>query len=175
MDKKNIGLRGMWDKVRNWWLGSKAEPHVKAPVRFTNFLLLAFAGKSRRDYVTLPNNFDLKRFKTQYPPENYGFRHGIVFRDFKVLYILHLLSSIPGRNSDLISESGFIPIHTPTLQRHMRDYNLYLELFCKYRCIGFVNGVVFQTVCAEVSLQTFLAWQSLLQKSEMPKDIVNMN
>ena len=127
MDKKNIGLRRMWDKVRNWWLGSKAEPHVKAPVRFTNFLLLAFAGKSRRDYVTLPNNFDLKLLKTQYPPENYGFRHGIVFRDFKVLYILHLLSSIPGRNSDLISESGFIPIHTPTLQRHMRDYNLYLD------------------------------------------------
>lgn len=127
MDKKNIGLRRMWDKVRNWWLGSKAEPHVKAPVRFTNFLLLAFAGKSRRDYVTLPNNFDLKLLKTLYPPENYGFRHGIVFRDFKVLYILHLLSSIPGRNSDLISESGFIPIHTPTLQRHMRDYNLYLD------------------------------------------------
>ena len=60
MDKKNIGLRRMWDKVRNWWLGSKAEPHVKAPVRFTNFLLLAFAGKFHRAYVVLPNNFDLE-------------------------------------------------------------------------------------------------------------------
>lgn len=66
MDKKNIGLRRMWNKVRNWWLESKAD-HVKAPVRFTNFLLLAFAGKSRRDYVTLPNNFDLKLLKNPIP------------------------------------------------------------------------------------------------------------
>lgn len=127
MDKKNIGFRDIWNKVRDWWMGSNAEPHVKASVRLANFLLLAFAGKFHRAYVILPNNFDLECHKTQCPPENYGFRRRIIFRDFKVLYILHLLSSIPGRNSDLITENGFIPIHTPTLQRHMRDYNLYLD------------------------------------------------
>ena len=59
MDKKNIGFRDIWNKVRDWWMGSNAEPHVKAPVRLANFLLLAFAGKFHRAYVVLPNNFDL--------------------------------------------------------------------------------------------------------------------
>ena len=50
MDKKNIGFRDIWNKVRDWWMGSNAEPHVKAPVRLANFLLLAFAGKFHRAY-----------------------------------------------------------------------------------------------------------------------------
>lgn len=84
---------------------------------------MAFAGKICKAKVILPRNFDLETHKRQYPPCSYGFER-VPFKDYKALYILYLLSVIPSRNSDIITEDGFIPIHTPTLQNHMRDYKL---------------------------------------------------
>lgn len=140
MDKKNKGIRGVWNRIKEWWSGSNEKPQVIAPKRFIRVLLMAFAGKTRRTHVVLPENFDLSRHKRQYPPNNYGFGDGTIFRDFKAYYILHLLSSIPGRNSDLITEDGFIPIHTPTLQNHMRDYKLYMDYLVRTEVI-ICNGI----------------------------------
>lgn len=126
-NKREIGLRRIWNRFREWWLDLYEEPQRSIPKRFVRTLFMAFVGKNRKTYVVLPENFDLIRHIEQYPPRNYGFRGSVSFRDFKAYHILHLLSSIPGRNSDLITEDGFIPIHTPTLQKHMRDYKLYMD------------------------------------------------
>lgn len=127
MDKKrHIGLSRLWNSMKNWCFRYEA-PRIPSPKGFLNTLFMAFAGKTRNTHIVLPENFDLALHKSQYPPENFGFRRGVFFRDFKAYYILHLLSSIPSRNSDLITEDGFIPIHTPTLQKHMRDYHLYMD------------------------------------------------
>lgn len=89
-------------------------------------LCLLFLGKTRRIRISLPENFDLERHKEQYPPQEYGFKHK-AFRDFKALYILNLLAEIPARNSDLIREDGFVPIHTPTLRNHVKDCKYYVD------------------------------------------------
>lgn len=97
---------------------------IENSLAITFFLIVS--KEIRRACVILPNTFDLEQHKKQYLPQSYGFE-AKPFKDYKAFYILHLLSTIPSRNSDLITEDGFIPIHTPTLQRHMRDYKLYID------------------------------------------------
>lgn len=128
MDKIYGVLRGLWNKLRELlgWNVSKESDRNKSIKNFVLTLFMAFAGKTCKVSVILPKNFNLEEHKGIYPPCSYGFE-SVAFKDYKALYILHLLSVIPSRNSDLITEDGFIPIHTPTLQNHMRDYKLYMD------------------------------------------------
>ena len=119
-----MGMRKLWIRFVIWIKNLFRKPN-KALQRGVSLCLL-FLGKTRRIRISLPENFDLERHKEQYPPQEYGFKH-IAFRDFKALYILNLLAEIPARNSDLIREDGFVPIHTPTLRNHLKDCKYYID------------------------------------------------
>ena len=119
-----MGMRKLWIRFVIWIKNLFRKPN-KALQRGVSLCLL-FLGKTRRIQISLPENFDLERHKEQYPPQEYGFKH-IAFRDFKALYILNLLAEIPARNSDLIREDGFVPIHTPTLRNHLKDCKYYID------------------------------------------------
>ena len=109
-------MKKLWIKFVNWVKYLFRRPN-KALQKGVSLCLLCL-GKIKISHISLPENFDLERHKAQYPPQEYGFQH-IAFRDFKALYILNLLADIPARNSDLIREDGFVPIHTPTLRNHV--------------------------------------------------------
>ena len=68
----------------------------------------------------IPANLDIDKLLAANPPSFKYHRDNFV-------HILHLLTEIPARNKDLRREDGFVPIHAHTLQKQIRDYNLYLE------------------------------------------------
>ena len=117
-------MKKLWIKFVNWVKYLFRRPN-KALQKGVSLCLLCL-GKIKISHISLPENFDLERHKAQYPPQEYGFQH-IAFRDFKALYILNLLADIPARNSDLIREDGFVPIHTPTLRNHVKDCKYYVD------------------------------------------------
>lgn len=119
-----MGMKKLWIKFVNWVKNLFRRPN-KALQKGVSLCLLCL-GKIKKSHISLPENFDLERHKEQYPPQEYGFKH-IAFRDFKALYILNLLADIPARNSDLIREDGFVPIHTPTLRNHLKDCKYYID------------------------------------------------
>ena len=119
-----MGMKKLWIKFVNWVKYLFRRPN-KALQKGVSLCLLCL-GKIKKSHISLPENFDLERHKEQYPPQEYGFQH-IAFRDFKALYILNLLAEIPARNSDLIREDGFVPIHTPKLRNHLNDCKYYID------------------------------------------------
>jgi hypothetical protein len=66
----------------------------------------------------IPEDLDLDGVLLDNPPDFKYHRDDFV-------YILHLLTSIPARNRDLMDEDGWVPIHAQTLQKVIRKYNLY--------------------------------------------------
>lgn len=119
-------MKILWLRCKNWFTDLFRGSRGKSGVTWGSLVLLAFSGKVHKARVLLPVNFDLERHKAQYPPENYGFQNK-AFRNFKALHILNLLSEIPGWNSDLIREDGFVPIHMTTLRNRMKDCKLYVD------------------------------------------------
>ena len=75
--------------------------------------------------ISLPENFNLDSHIEQYPPEDYGFTKK--FNKDKIIYFLGLFASIPARNSDLIDDSGFIPIHMGKIRNEIKDIKLYVD------------------------------------------------
>ena len=119
-----MGMNKLWIRFVDWVKNLFRRPN-KTLQKGVSLCLLCL-GKIKISHISLPENFDLERHKAQYPPQEYGFQHK-AFRDFKALYILNLLADIPARNSDLIREDGFVPIHTPTLRNHVKDCKYYVD------------------------------------------------
>ena len=84
--------------------------------------------------IALPENFNIDLHIEQYPPEHYGFTT-VKFNKGKVIYFLGLLTSIPARNTDLIDESGFIPIHMETVRNGIKDIVLYVNYMINTKLI----------------------------------------
>ncbi|MFZ6024572.1 MAG: hypothetical protein ACOYVG_08985 [Bacteroidota bacterium] len=49
------------------------------------------------------------------------------FKVNHLLYIIHIISSIPAQNKSIKNQDGFVPVHAQTLQRKVRNYNQYLK------------------------------------------------
>jgi hypothetical protein len=70
----------------------------------------------------IPENLDLDLILSLYPP--------VEIENFKkdyLIYILHLIKSIPATNKDLVIVEGFVPIYSKILQRKVRNYRQYLD------------------------------------------------
>ena len=90
-----------------------------------NFYFFQFGGRSNRVNFLFPVNFNLDEHLAQYPPQEYGFPAGKVFRKDNAYAFLSLIASIPARNSDLIDEDGFVPIHMATVRNNIKDITPY--------------------------------------------------
>ena len=70
----------------------------------------------------IPANFDVDKLIRENPPTKIR-----KFSKDKLLYILHLITSIPATNKDLELYKGFVPIHSTTLQKKINNYREYLN------------------------------------------------
>lgn len=93
-------------------------------------------------YAMIPGGLDLEAHLEAYPLTNYFFvrdnrgkirsynHNGTLGQYFdinRLRYIIGLISSIPAKNKDSISEDGYVNINSKTIQKFFKDYLPYLD------------------------------------------------
>lgn len=95
-------------------------------------------------FAMLPSNFDIDTHLDQYPVTDYMFvrdntghirsvtQDGSLsssqyFDKDRLIYIIGLISSIPARNKDSITEDGYVPINSKLIRNAFKDYHPYLD------------------------------------------------
>lgn len=95
-------------------------------------------------FAMIPSNFDIDIHLAQYPVTNYMFvkdntghirsvaRNGSLsssayFDSDRLIYIMGLISSIPAKNKDSITEDGFVLINSTLIRNAFKDYLPYLD------------------------------------------------
>ncbi len=85
----------------------------------------------------IPRNLDIDGLLRKYPPHRID-----KFSKDKLIYILHLLYSIPATNKDLEIPDGFVPIYSKILQRCIRNYNDYIDYLLRVKVIETDNWYI---------------------------------
>lgn len=95
-------------------------------------------------FALIPSNFDLDAHLAQYPITDYmfvkdnngmlrsvskygGIGSSLKFDPVRFIYILGLISSIPARNKDSITETGYVSINSKLIRNFFKDYLSYLD------------------------------------------------
>lgn len=93
-------------------------------------------------FAMIPSNFDIDAHLENYPLTDYKFiidnaRHlkpvnlngtvGAVFDKDRLIYIISLVSSIPAKNKDSITEDGYVFINSTLIRNAFKDYLPYLD------------------------------------------------
>ena len=95
-------------------------------------------------FAMIPSNFDIDAHLDQYPVTGYMFvedntghirsvtQDGSLsssqyFDKDRLIYIIGLISSIPARNKDSITENGYVPINSKLIRNAFKDYHPYLD------------------------------------------------
>jgi hypothetical protein len=85
----------------------------------------------------IPRNLDIDGLLKKYPPLRID-----SFSKDKLIYILHLLYSIPANNKDLEVPDGFVPIYSKILQRSIRNYNEYIDYLLRVKVLETDNWYI---------------------------------
>lgn len=95
-------------------------------------------------FAMIPSNFDIDAHLDQYPVTDYMFvedntghirsvsKNGSLsssqyFDKDRLIYIIGLISSIPAKNKDSITEDGYVPINSKLIKNTFKDYHPYLD------------------------------------------------
>lgn len=93
-------------------------------------------------FAMIPSNFDVDRYLREHNILNYKFVKdntgniksvnsngtvGSYFDKYRLIYIIGLLSSIPAKNKDSITEDGYVPINSILIRNVFKDYLPYLD------------------------------------------------
>ncbi len=93
-------------------------------------------------FAMIPSNLDLEAHLAQYPVTDYFFVEdnsghvksvninrtlGAYFDPDRLIYIIGLISSIPAKNKDSITEDGYVPINSKLIRNAFKDYGSYLD------------------------------------------------
>lgn len=93
-------------------------------------------------FAMIPCNLDLEAHLIQYPITDYFFVQdnsghvksvningtlGAYFDLDRLIYIIGLISSIPAKNKDSITEDGYVPINSKLIRNAFKDYHPYLD------------------------------------------------
>lgn len=95
-------------------------------------------------FAMIPENFDIDAHLTQYPLTNYMFvedntgriksvpttgnlNSSLLFDKDRLIYIIGLISSIPAKNKDSITENGYVVINSLLIRNAFKDYLSYLD------------------------------------------------
>ena len=96
-------------------------------------------------FALIPENFDVHAHLEQYPLTNYMFvedntghiksvtksgslnNTSLNFDQDRLIYLMGLVSSIPGSNKDSITEDGFVSINSTVIRNFFKDYLSYLD------------------------------------------------
>lgn len=121
--------------VREEFLASQPKTHAilsSLPIPFK------YAGA----FAMIPSNWDYERHLEEYPLTDYLFvempngkiksvnRNGMeqaYFDKDRLMYIVGLISSIPAKNKDSITEDGFVLINSRLLRNFFKDYKSYID------------------------------------------------
>lgn len=99
-------------------------------------------------FAMIPENFDIDAHLTQYPLTNYMFVEdntgriksvpttgnldsSLLFDKDRLIYIIGLISSIPAKNKDSITEDGYVVINSLLIRNAFKDYWSYLDYLIK--------------------------------------------
>lgn len=93
-------------------------------------------------FAMIPSNFDIDAHLANYPLADYKFivdnaghiksvnlngTAGAVFDKDRLIYIMSLVSSIPAKNKDSITEDGYVFINSTLIRSFFKDYLSYLN------------------------------------------------
>lgn len=93
-------------------------------------------------FAMIPSNLNLEAHLAQYPVTDYFFVEdnsghiksvningtlGAYFDPDRLIYIIGLISSIPAKNKDSITEDGYVPINSKLIRSAFKDYLSYLD------------------------------------------------
>lgn len=93
-------------------------------------------------FAMIPSNFDINAHLANYPLTDYKFiidnaghiksvnlngTVGAVFDKDRLVYIISLVSSIPAKNKDSITEDGYVFINSTFIRNAFKDYLSYLD------------------------------------------------
>ncbi len=136
-----------WNELiqRDSWIRSKHEREVflaSLPLTHSIISSLPIPYKYAGAYALIPSNWDYERHIAEYPLTDYLFvkipngriktinRNGAVqsyFDKDRLMYVIGLISSIPAKNKDSITEDGFVLINSKLLRDFFKDYLSYLD------------------------------------------------
>lgn len=143
----------MENKIRIWndiiqrdiWMRNKREREVvlaSLPPSHSILSSLPIPYKYAGAFALIPNNWDYERHIEEYPLTDYLFvetpngriksinNNGVeqsYFDKDRLMYIVGLISSIPAKNKDSITEDGFVLINSKLLRGFFKDYLSYLD------------------------------------------------
>lgn len=137
----------IWNKLihRYIWIRNKQEREVflaSLPSTHSIISALPIPYKYAGAYALIPSNWDYERHIAEYPLTDYLFvktsngriksinRNGkeqSYFDKDRLIYIVGLISSIPAKNKDSITEDGFVKINSKLLRSFFKDYLSYLD------------------------------------------------
>jgi hypothetical protein len=78
----------------------------------------------------IPRNLDIEELLRDCPPNEVK-----KFSKNKLIYILHLLYTIPAENKGLETPDGLVPLSSKLLQKYIRNYNEYLDYLRRAKVI----------------------------------------
>lgn len=137
----------IWNKLihRDIWIRNKKEREVflaSLPSIHSIISALPIPYKYAGTYALIPSNWDYERHIAEYPLTDYLFmetsngriksinrngREQSYFDKDRLMYIIGLISSIPAKNKDSITEDGFVLINSKLLRDFFKDYRSYLD------------------------------------------------
>lgn len=137
----------IWNDIiqRDVWIRNKRESEVflaSLPSVRSISSSLPIPYKYAGTYALIPSNWDYDRHIAEYPLTNYLFvetpngkiksinRNGVeqsYFDKDRLIYLVGLISSIPAKNKDSITEDGFVLINSKLLRSFFKDYLSYLD------------------------------------------------
>lgn len=137
----------IWNKLihRDVWIRNKKEREVflaSLPSIHSIISALPIPYKYAGTYALIPSNWDYERHIAEYPLTDYLFmetsngriksinrngREQSYFDKDRLMYIIGLISSIPAKNKDSITEDGFVLINSKLLRDFFKDYRSYLD------------------------------------------------
>ncbi len=137
----------IWNRFiqREEWMRNKLKrEELLASLPHTHSIIssLPIPYKYAGAYALIPSNWDYERHIAEYPLTDYLFmetsngriksinrngREQSYFDKDRLMYIIGLISSIPAKNKDSITEDGFVLINSKLLRSFFKDYLSYLD------------------------------------------------
>lgn len=129
-----------------WLKYKKLIKEYYASLEYKHILISSLGIKLKHSgyFAMIPSNFDIEVHLNRYPVTNYMFvidntghirtvtRDGnlsssALFDPDRLIYIIGLISSIPAKNKDSITEDGYVSINSTLIRNAFKDYLSYLD------------------------------------------------
>lgn len=142
--EKKIEIWNRFIQREEWMRNKLKREELLASLPHTHSIIssLPIPYKYAGAYALIPSNWDYERHIAEYPLTDYLFmetsngriksinrngREQSYFDKDRLMYIIGLISSIPAKNKDSITEDGFVLINSKLLPDFFKDYRSYLD------------------------------------------------